>query len=293
MLRTVWLYTPANNPSRMEKAIALPSDCLIFDLEDSIPPAEKERARENITKVLEDCPQRGLEVGVRINGLGTGFEDGDIEQLMSLRLDFLMIPKIESEKDINKIVKKVSDAEKKLSRQDKKIGLFCIVETAKGIVNLDRIIFANERLNGIMFGAEDFTLDLGIERSREGKELSYARSKTAVYAAAARIEAIDTVFSDVADNDGLIAEAREAFKLGFTGKAVIHPSQIEPVRLGFSPSPEKVEIAKKQISEFEKGLEQGLAAVSVDGKMVDFPVYQRAKKIVTLIQSLKEREVKK
>ena len=293
MLRTVWLYTPANNLSRMEKAIALPSDCLIFDLEDSIPPAEKERARENIAKVLEDYPQRSLEVGVRINGLGTGFEDEDIKQLVALNLDFLIIPKIESEKDINEIVRKVSEVERRQSDQDKKIGLFCIVETAKGIVNLGNIIFANDRLNGILFGAEDLTLDLGIERSKEGKEFFYARSKTAVYAAAARIEAIDTAFPDLGDTDGLTAEAKEAFKLGYTGKAVIHPSQIKPVRLGFSPSPEKVEIAKRQISEFDKGVKKGLAAVSVEGKMVDFPVYQRAKKIVTLSQSLKERDTKK
>lgn len=288
MPRTVWLYTPASHINRMQKALSLPVDCLIFDLEDSIPPAEKETARENVAKCLSTSPYRSAEIGVRINGLGTEFGEQDIRHLAPLGPDFFVLPKVESEQAVKDFLTMFSGVENRASLGQGDIKVFCIVETAKGIVNLEKIVFGNEGLNGIMFGAEDFTLDLGIERSREGTELFYARAKIAVFAAAARMEAIDTVFSDIEDREGLIAEAREAFTMGFTGKAIIHPSQIEPVRLGFSPSQEKVEIAKKQIVEFERGLEKGVASVSVDGKMVDYPVYQRAKKMVALAESMQK-----
>lgn len=288
MPRTVWLYTPASHISRMQKAVSLPVDCLIFDLEDSVPPAEKETARENVAKCLSTSSYRTVEIGVRINGLGTEFGGQDIRHLAPLRPDFFVLPKVESEQAVKDFLAMLFEIENQASPDQEKIEIFCIIETARGIVNLEKIVFASERLNGIMFGAEDFTLDLGIERSREGKELFYARAKVAICAAAARMEAIDTVFSDIEDREGVIAEAIEAFMMGFTGKAIIHPSQIEPVRLGFSPSQEKVEIAKKQIAEFERGLERGVASVSVDGEMVDYPVYRRAKKMVALAESLQK-----
>jgi len=293
--RMIWLYTPGSNLSRIEKALNLPVDCLILDLEDSIPANEKKNSREKLSQILKKYPIRIIEVGVRINGHETEYEEEDIEKLIPLNPDFIVIPKIENEQDLNDTINKISKVESHSALEGGNIKIFCIIETAKAIMNLEKIVFSHTRLNGVMFGAEDFTLDLGVERTREGKELFYARAKIAVCCAGARKEAIDTVFPDLQDEEGLIAETKEISSMGFTGKAIIHPSQIEPVKRGFTPSPSRLKVAKQQVNAFEEALGRGIAAVSVNGKMVDFPVYERAKKMVALsenIEKLKDQLIK-
>lgn len=285
MLNLTWLFTPATNPARMAKSMGLPVDCIIFDLEDSVPPAEKAAARQNIIESLGRAPAERPRLGVRLNGLGTGFLADDLTAMAGVDLDFVFLPKLETPEELDAFLARLDDS-KKAAGATAPPRTYAIVETTLGVINVDKIVFRSDRLAGLMFGAEDFTLSLGVERTKAGAELFYPRSKVGLCCAAAGIEAIDTVFSDVKDEAGLIVEVTAAKQLGFTAKALIHPNQIAPVKRVYAPTEAQAAAAQRQVEGYEAALAKGLAAVAVDGKMIDPPVYQRAKKMVALYQAL-------
>ena len=281
-LRRTMMFVPASNPNMMVNAPIFKPDCIIFDLEDAISLREKDSARDLIAEALKSIKYDDCEIFVRTNPLYTLFGEEDVRVLVEAGLRNVRLPMTESEKDIIQLDVLLTDIEKKLGLEEGVVKILGAIETAKGVLNVEKIATASSRMVGISFGAEDFTRTIGAERSKTGEELFVARSKIVLAAAAAGIDAIDTVFSDIDDEEGLRRETEMAKKLGFDGKSVIHPRQIEIVHDVFTPSRKDVDKALRVINAIEEAERKGLGVISLDGKMVDAPVVARAEKTVRL-----------
>lgn len=289
LLRSI-LFTPGNNMRRIHKIPSLKADAVILDLEDSIPMTEKETARFFIKANLELAKSGVAEIYVRVNGTYSGLLEDDCDFIVQKGLDGIMIPKVESAKDVTDTEKIIEKLEKERGIEPGSIVLIPTLETAKGIVNVYEIATASKRNVAIGFGAVDFTRDLGTTISKEGSELFYARSKTSIAARAAGIQALDTVFIDLADSEGLIKDAERGKQLGFKGKFLIHPNQIEPVNRVFSPSEKEVEYAKKVVKAMKEAEAKGLGATSFEGRMIDIAVMRQAEDLVSLAESIAKKE---
>lgn len=281
-LRRTMMFIPGNNPNMMISAIAFKPDCIIFDLEDAISLREKDSARDLVAEAIKTIDYGDCEVFVRPNPLYTSFGEKDIRVLVEAGLRRVRLPMTETEDDIKELDFLLTDIEKKLGLENGIVKILGAIETAKGVLNADKIAIASPRMIGISFGAEDFTRTIGAERSKSGEELFVARSKIVLAAASAGIDAIDTVFSDINDDDGLRKETEVAKKLGFVGKSIIHPRQIGIVHAVFTPSEKDVEDALRVVSAIKEAEEKGLGVISLDGKMVDAPVVARAERVIRL-----------
>jgi citrate lyase subunit beta/citryl-CoA lyase len=278
-LRRTRLYLPGTNPDLMLNAHLFGADCLILDLEDSVAPPEKYATRILVKHALAALEFGGSERIVRINPLSTPYGADDLEEIVAAGPDTLLIPKCESAADITTVEEHVARLEKRTGVAQP-LFFMPLIETARGVLHAYEIAAASPRTVALCFGAEDFTADLGVERTVEGKEHYVARSLIVLAAKAAGIQAIDTVYSDVQDLEGLAASAREAMAQGFDGKGVIHPSQIKPVHAAFSPSPEQIEKARKIVAALEEAQAKGLGVVSLGTKMIDAPVVARAQRLL-------------
>lgn len=288
-LRTL-LSVPGNRQNMIEKAGSLPTDVLVLDLEDSVPAAEKANARAMVRDAVTGPILKGQRVFVRINSIGSGLMEDDLEAVITPGIDGINIPKPNSADDIKKVEAIVERLEKERGIEKGHIKLTPWVETAKGLINAFEIASASPRIVGIIFGAEDFTLDTGMQRTEGGEELLYPRTMVVVAAKAADVIAIDTPYNNFKDDEGLIREATLARNLGFEGKYIIHPSQIEPVNQAFRPTFEEVEQARRTVEAFEAAEAQGFASTSVDGKMIDIPQANRSRKLLTVADSIERRE---
>ena len=288
-LRTL-LSVPGNRQNMIEKAGSLPTDVLVLDLEDSVPAAEKANARAMVRDAVTGPILKGQRVFVRINSIGSGLMEDDLEAVITPGIDGINIPKPNSADDIKKVEAIVERLEKERGIEKGHIKLTPWVETAKGLINAFEIASASPRIVGIIFGAEDFTLDTGMQRTEGGEELLYPRTMVVVAAKAADVIAIDTPYNNFKDDEGLIREATLARNLGFEGKYIIHPSQIEPVNQAFRPSPGEVEQARRTVEAFEAAEAQGFASTSVDGKMIDIPQANRSRKLLMVADSIERRE---
>jgi len=281
LLRTM-LFVPGNNMRMLHKAGTLDADAIIIDLEDAVPMEDKETARVFVREGIETVGKEESMVFVRVNGLATGLASQDLEESVCEGLDGIVLPKAESSKDI-------LDAEAILEKIEKQKGLRVgsiiivpILETAKGVLNAAEVAVASKRVAGLSFGAVDFTRDLGVSLSKEGVELSYPRAYVALAARAAGIPAIDTVFIDIMDREGLIRDSKAAKQLGFRGKLLIHPNQIQPVNEVFSPTQQEVEYCKKVVAAFKEAQARGAGAISLDGKMIDYANYRQAEDVLAI-----------
>jgi len=288
LLRTL-LFVPGNQARRLEKAHLIPADALILDLEDSVPPSEKDSARKMVAASIDELAASGKDIFVRINSLPTPYAVSDIKAVATKSLRGICLPKSETADDIRRADALLADAEKKSCLEAGSISIMALIETSKGIINAYEIVSASPRIIGAIFGAEDFALEMGIKRTKEGAEIYYPRTVVAVACHAANVLAIDSVYTDVRDTDGLIRETRAVAQLGFQGKAVIHPDQVGPVNQVFVPSDEEIAQARRVVHTFEAAVAQGQASVSLDGKMVDAPVAERARKVLTLADALAEK----
>ena len=284
-LRRTRLYLPGNNPDLMINAGLFGADCVILDLEDSVAPAEKDAARLLVRNTLLCIDFGGAERVVRINPLSTEYGASDIDMIVPARPDTILIPKCDGASDVKEVEKLVAAAEKR-NEIKHPILLMPLIETAKGILHAYEIGAASTRVVALCFGAEDFTADIGVERTKEGRESFVARSLLVLGAKAAGVQAIDTVFSDVRDEEGLVASTEEAKALGFEGKGVIHPGQIEPIHRVFSPTPERIEYAKKVVTSIEEARGKGSGVATIGSKMIDAPIEMRARKILRLAEVL-------
>ncbi|MFQ6053914.1 MAG: HpcH/HpaI aldolase/citrate lyase family protein [Candidatus Bathyarchaeia archaeon] len=288
-MRTL-LFTPGNNWRMIQKARQLAADAVILDLEDAVPMAEKETARIFVRDGIPLIKAGGLQAFVRVNSLTTGLTQQDLESSVQGDLDGIVLPKAESKEDITEVEGSIEGLERERDLPLGSVAIVPLLETARGVVNVDEIILASERVISVCFGAMDFTRDMGTSLSRDGWEIFFARSKIALVANAYNVQAIDTPWFDLADEEGLVNDAGLARRLGYRGKLLIHPDQIEAVNEIFSPSAEEIGYAEKVVEAFREAEARGLGATALDGKMIDLATFRQAEDLLRYAEAIAEKE---
>ena len=278
MFRTL-LFIPGNNKRFVEKARSLNADIICFDLEDSVPLNEKQNARDIVSEALDKKEDYGnRNVYVRINSYESGIAILDLDAIVSDEIDGVVVPKVNDEKEVRHLVRRLIELERQKT-MSKKMGMMASIESARGLVNSYSIATADLRVNMLVFGVFDFLYDMGLDYVQDGIEYSFARAKIPIDARAAGIGAIDAIWQKVDDIEGLVRDAGTAKRLGYQGKCVIHPKQLEPVASVFIPSNNEIEWARKVVQALQETVEngKGIGAVTVDGKMVDAAHYRQAR----------------
>lgn len=278
-LRRSRLYLPGNEPKFYPNAGLHQPDGVILDLEDSVSPSEKDAAQLIVRNALRSIDFYGAERMVRINQLPRGLDD--LKYIVPHNVNLILIPKCESAEQITAIDEEVKMLKAELGISNP-IYYMPIIESALGVIKAYEIATANDNVCALSVGLEDYTADLGVERTNEGKESFYARCAIVNAAKAAGIQAIDTVFSDVGDMEALRVSVVEAKSLGFEGKGCIHPRQIKVVHEAFAPTEKEIEKAKKIVLAFEEAEKKGIGVVSLGSKMIDAPVVKRAHNTIRL-----------
>ncbi len=273
------LYLPGNTPGLMINAGLHSADGIILDLEDSVAPEKKDEARILVRNALRQINFCGAERMVRINQGERGLED--LHFVIPHNVNLVLIPKCESADYIKQVEVVIAAIKMKLNLKNK-VFLMPIIESALGIENSFEIARGSENVVAIAIGLEDYTADLGVPRTIEGKESFYARTRLVVAAKAAGIQPIDSVFSDVADMEALKQNVLVSKSLGFEGMGCIHPRQVSVIKLGFAPDKTDIEKARKIVLAFETAKLKGLGVVALGSKMIDPPVVARAQKIIDL-----------
>ena len=273
------LYIPGNQAKLMLNAGIHQPDAIILDLEDSVAPYEKNSARIIVRNALRTLDFFGAERMVRINQGNLGLKD--LEAIVPHNVHLILVPKVENAKQLKAVDDKIQNIRKDCGRKEP-VYLMPILESAKGILNSLEIAKASKNNVAIAIGLEDYTADIGVERTNQGRESLFARSQVINAARYAGIQAIDTVFSDVGDDMGLRLSVQEAKELGFDGKGCIHPRQIKPIHEEFAPSKTEIEKAKKIVLAFDIAEKKGLGVVSLGSKMIDPPVVKRALQTIDL-----------
>jgi citrate lyase subunit beta/citryl-CoA lyase len=276
------MYIPGNNPGMIREGHIYGSDSLMFDLEDSVSLKEKDAARFLVYNALKTIDYEGTETVVRVNGLDTPFGRDDFEAIVRAKPDIIRLPKTEKPEDIIEADKLISEIETKVGMEVGTVKLMAAIESALGIINAYDIAKASPRLIAIAIGAEDFVTDMKTTRSKDGVELMMARSQVLLAARAAGIYALDTVFSDINDEEGFINEVKHIKQLGFDGKSVIHPKQIEPVHRIYTPSNKEIEKSIRVLNAIEEAERNGSGVIALDGKMIDGPIVERARRVIEL-----------
>ena len=278
------LFIPGNNERFLKKSIKLQADILCFDLEDSVPSNEKEAARNLVARYLASRQgENDSFIYVRINSFDSGLVDGDLERIVMNGLDGIVLPKIGNSEEVTQIIHKI-DAIVSKRKLTSGIRIIPSIETAKGVVNANSIASSHKNVTALVFGVFDYLYDMNIDVEYDDfVSYNYARSKIPVDARAAGIDALDGIWQNVNDIDGLIKDAAIAKKLGYSGKTLIHPSHINPVHDIFRPTKKQIEWAKKVLAElqdtFEKGNVRG--AKLLEGKMIDAVHYKQAKAVIS------------
>ncbi len=278
--RRALLYMPGDDLRKIQKATTLGVDCICLDLEDGVASNRKAEARTTIQQALLTYEFGRSERLVRINRIGSGIEVDDLDTTIMAKPDGIVIPKVDHADQLNWVNQQLQIYEQRYHWPQNSISLFAIIESSQGIVNLPNIAHASPRLQALIFGAEDLTGDIGAIRTPEAWEVFYARSAVVTYAAANNLQAIDMVFVDLNDIEGLRNEAQFGAQLGFAGKQVIHPSQVNPVQEIFSPSDEAIQKARSLIEAFQVQQEAGIGAFALDGKLIDAPIIRAAQQIL-------------
>jgi len=278
-LRRSRLYLPGNEPKFFPNAGLHKPDGIILDLEDSVSHSEKDSARFIVRNALRAVDFYGCERMVRINQLPKGLDD--LKYLIPHNVNVILIPKCETGEQVFKTVQEIKRI-KTTNNIKNEIYVMPIIESALGVINTYEIASASQDVCALTIGLEDYTADLGTQRTFEGKESLFARSIIVNAAKAAGVQAIDSVFSDINDMDALRESIMEAKSLGFEGKGCIHPRQIQVVHETFAPGNEEIEKAKKIVLAFEEAEKKGLGVVSLGSKMIDAPVVKRAHKTIEL-----------
>jgi citrate lyase subunit beta/citryl-CoA lyase len=284
-----FLFAPGNHTRRVEKALSLQADAVILDLEDAVATAEKRTTRDAVIAALTR-PRRPL-LYVRVNAVDTEFCYGDLAAIVRPGLDGIILPKVESAGGLATVDWLLAQIEREHGLVSRAIELIPIIETARGLNQIDAILASGTRVKRVAFGAGDFTLDVNMAWSRNEAELTYARAKIATASRAAGIEApLDTVWIDLADEEGLEASARTALGFGFQGKMCIHPNQIAVVNRVFTPSEAEIALAERVVAAFARAEAEGSAAIQLDGKFIDYPIVYRAQRVLEKMEAIRMRE---
>lgn len=287
--RRALLYMPGDNWKMITKSITLGVDSICMDMEDGTAVNKKVEARGTIVKALKELDFGKSEKLVRINSIGSGWEKDDLEAVLPFHPDGIVIPKVESSEDVEWAGKIIEAAEFKFGWPLNSISILIGIETAKGILNLKEIAAQpRSALRAIIFGGEDFAASIGATRTRSATELLYARQAVVVACAANGLQAIDLVSIDYKDLEALRLESEFGAGLGYSGKQIIHPAQVEPVQTAFTPNDEAIAHAKRIVETFEASQKNGKGAYSLDGKMIDMPLLKNAQKVLARVQAARK-----
>jgi citrate lyase beta subunit len=281
--RRALLYMPGDDMRKIKKAAGLGVDSICMDMEDGVALNRKAEARQTILEALQTLDFGTSERLARINPVGSGLETADLHSVLLGSPDGIVIPKVDNPEQVRWADGEITRFNKEQNMAEPEVNETCliaIIESARAIVDLKAIASASPRLKALVFGAEDLAGDMGAVRTREGWEVFYARGAVAVHAAAFHLQAIDMVYVDFHDTEGLVEESKQGARMGFSGKQIIHPNQVEPVQSAFTPSDEEIAIATRVIEAFESHQKSGMGAFALDGKMVDAPVVKAAERVL-------------
>ncbi|MBU5485223.1 HpcH/HpaI aldolase/citrate lyase family protein [Clostridium sp. MSJ-11] len=288
-LRRSMLFVPGNNPGLIRDVHVYRPDSVMFDLEDSISITEKDSARflvHNMLKKLRDYyKELNIETVVRINGLDTDFGLKDLEAVVLAQPDIIRIPKTETPQDVLEVEKHVEKIEKEAGIEIGSTKIMVAIESPLGVLNAYEIATSSKRLVAMAIGGEDFVTSMKTNRSQEGFEMFTARGMIAMAARAAGISALDSVYSDVNNDEGFLREAKLIKQLGFDGKSLIHPRQIELIHSVYTPSEKEIQKAYKIVVATEEAIRENKGVFTVDGKMVDKPIIDRANHVLALAKA--------
>lgn len=280
-LRRTMMFVPGSNASMLRDATLYGADSLMFDLEDAVSLKEKDSARLLVYHALRTFDYTSVETVVRINGLDTVGRQ-DVEAMVSAGVNVIRLPKTETAQDIVDVAEVITEMEIKYGIEIGTIKMMAAIESAEGVLNAREIAQASERLIGIALGAEDYVTNMKTHRYPDGQELFFARSFILHAARAAGIAAIDTVYSDIDNTKGFLAEVERIKQLGFDGKSVINPRQIPLVNSVYEPTEKEIQQAKEIIWGIREAQAKGSGVISVNGKMVDKPIVERAERVIAL-----------
>ena len=276
-----WFFIPGSKDKFLAKAPELKADVIIFDLEDSVVPDEKDEAREKIKPWLNNKDISAKKF-VRVNEVNSTFFIDDIRELINENLDGFVLPKTNNTDDIKILDYLITTFEKQNNLKLNQIKIVPLIETSSGLLNAHTIASVSSRIEAMAFGAEDYMLDLGIPND-SNQSLLHARSTLVATSSAAGIsQPIDSVFTDFNNENGLKEASKLSRNFGFQGRLVIHPKQIEIVNSVYAPTTAEIEEAEKIVNAFKSSIDDGEGAIEVDGKMIDPPVYERAKKLLNM-----------
>lgn len=278
-LRRTMLFAPGNNPAVLQNAGIYGADSLIFDLEDAVSITEKDSARNLVHNALKYL-KYPCEVGVRINHISTPWGYDDLECILAAKPDFIRLPKAETADEIKEIDAIITKAEQKYGYAPGSIQMMGAVESPKGLRNTYDMAVASPRMMAVAIGGEDFVTSLKTGKTKGGRELFVARSLLVLAAREAGIQVIDSVFSDIKDDEGFMEECRLIKELGFDGKSCIYPKQIAMVNKVFTPSDQEIAKAQAVLDAYQDALAKKSGVISLNGKMIDAPMITRAERVL-------------
>ena len=270
--RRALLYVPGDDARKIAKAAASGADCVVLDLEDGVAAGRKLAARETVAFCLSNLDFGRSEKLVRVNPVISELHPGDIEATLPAKPDGYVVPKVESAEQVREVVRRTSLAPR---------PILALVESARGVIELRDIAGSDPRLEALLFGAEDLAGDLGAIRTREGTEATWSRGAVVVAAAAFSLQAIDTVFVDLQDEEGLRREALAACRMGYAGKMAIHPKQLPIIQDAFTPTDEEIAKARRLVEIHSHHQARGQGVFSLDEKMVDWPMVRAAERLLS------------
>jgi len=291
-----WMFVPGDRQRMIDKALGLSVDAIMMDIEDGVAPSEKENARAQIGASLDavaeqlkrDPAYRTPARYVRVNAVGSARFIEDIKAVVRPGLEGLVVPKVDTVEQIRIVEDELGRAEEAQKMLGGPVKLLIAIESPIGLFNAYAIASSSVRIIGLIFGAEDFTreMNLPVRREAEAVDMIYARSHVATAAAAAHVQAVDGVWVDLNDMEGMRRFARQARRLGMSGISIIHPSQIEEANAAFTPTADDIEYAGEVLKAFDEARAKGAGAIAFRGQLLDYPIVDRARQTMVLAKSL-------
>jgi len=284
-----WMFVPGHRQKMIAKAVGLNADAIMLDIEDGVAPNEKDAARKNIAESLgREKPAGSPARYVRINAIGHPRMDADLEAVIRPGLEGLVCPKVDTVEEVQKVDAILNERETKNGLAKGSVKLLIAIESPKGLYNAPAIAAASPRVTGLLFGAEDFGREINLPAIREGeaRDLIFARSTIVIAAASAHVQAIDGVWVDLNDSEGLVGFANQSRRLGFSGMSCIHPSQVDAINRTFSPTAAEIDYCQKVLKAFEEANARGDGSIAFGGQLIDRPIVERARRTIEMAKSL-------
>jgi citrate lyase subunit beta / citryl-CoA lyase len=284
-----WMFVPGHRQRMIDKALGLNADAIMLDIEDGVAPNEKDTARKNIAESLsrEKAPGSPTRY-VRITAIGHARMEADLEAVIIPGLEGLVCPKVDTPDEVRRVDAILNEREPKMKMAKGSVKLLIAIESPTGLLNAPTIAASSLRIAGLLFGAEDFGREIGLPTVREGeaRDLIYARSSMVIAAASAHVQAIDGVWVDLNDSQGLLGFARQSRQLGFSGMSCIHPAQVDAINITFSPTAEEIDYCQKVLQAFEEANARGDGSIAFGGQLIDRPIVERARGTLETAKSL-------